>query len=47
MAEKTPDDPGGPVAATTEGEDMVAESTAIEAMESGGTATVTWTTPEP
>ena len=39
--------PGGTVAATTEEEDMVAESTAIEATEPGSTATGTWTTPEP
>ena len=47
MAEETTDDPGGTVAATTEGEDMAAESTAIAAMEAGGTVTGTRTTPEP
>ena len=47
MARETTEDPGGTVAATTEGEDMVAESTAIAAMEAVGTATGTGTTPEP
>ena len=47
MAEKTTEDPGGTVAATTEGEDMAAESTAIAAMEAVGTVTETRTTPEP
>ena len=47
MAEGTTEDPGGTVAATTEEEDMAAESTAIEDMEAGGTATGTRTTPEP
>ena len=42
MAEETTEDPGGTVAATTVGEDMVAESTAIEVMEAVGTATVTY-----
>ena len=37
----------GTVAATTVGEDMVAESTAIEVTEAEGTATGTRTTPEP
>ena len=41
------EDPGGTAAATTEGDDMVAESTALEVMEAGGTATETRTTPEP
>ena len=47
MAEETTEDRGGTVAATTEGEDMAAESTAIEATELGVTATGTWTIPEP
>ena len=47
MAEETTEDPGGTVAAITEGEDMVAESTAIEVMKSEGTATGTRTTTEP
>ena len=47
MAEETTGDSGGTVAAITEGEDMAAESTAIEVMEAGGTATGTRTTPEP
>ena len=47
MTEETTEGPGGTVAATTDGEDMVAKSTAIEVMQSGGTATGTWTTPEP
>ena len=47
MAEETTEDPGGTVAATTVGEDMVAESTAIEVTEAEGTATGTRTTPEP
>ena len=34
------------MAAPTEGDDTVAESTATEIMEAGGTATVTQTTPE-
>ena len=47
MAEETTEDPWGTVTATTEGEDMVAERTAIGVMEAGGTATETRTTPEP
>ena len=47
MAVGTTEDPEGTVAATTEGEDTVDESTATEAMEAGGTATGTQTTPEP
>ena len=47
MAEETTDDHGSTVAATTEGEDMVAGSMATEATEPGGTATGTWTIPEP
>ena len=47
MAEETTWDPGSTVAATTEGEDMVAESTAVEVTEAEGTATGTRTTPEP
>ena len=47
MVEETTGDPRGTVAATTVGEDMVAESTAIEVMEEGGTATETRTTTEP
>ena len=46
MAVGTTEDPEGTVAATTEGEDTVDESTATEAMEAGGTATGTQTTPE-
>ena len=46
MAVGTAEDPEGTVAATTEGEDTVDESTATEAMEAGGTATGTQTTPE-
>ena len=45
MAKETTEDPGGTVTATTVGEDMVAESTAIEVMEAGGTATETWISP--
>ena len=40
------EDPGGTVAVTTEGEDTVAETTAIEAKEAWGTTTGTQTTPE-
>ena len=40
------EDPGGTAAATTDGENMVAESKVIEATEPGGTATVTWTITE-
>ena len=47
MAEETTEDPGGTVAATTEGEDVVAESSSIEVMGPGGAATGTRTTPEP
>ena len=47
MAAETTEDPGGTVAATTVGEDMVAESTAIEVTEAESTATGTRTTPEP
>ena len=47
MAEETTGDPGGTVAATTEGEDGVADSSSIEVMGPGGTATGTRTTPEP
>ena len=47
MAEGMTEEPVGTVSATTDGEDMVAESTAIEVMESGGTATGTRTTTEP
>ena len=47
MAKETTEDPGGTVTATTVGEDMVAESTAIEVTEAEGTATGTRTTPEP
>ena len=47
MAKETTEDPGGTVAATTVGEDMVAESTAIEVTEAEVTATGTRTTPEP
>ena len=47
MARETTEDPGGTADATTDGEDMAAESTAIEVMEAGGTATGTRTTPEP
>ena len=43
---ETTEDPEGTVAATTEGEDRVDESTATEVMEAGGTATGTQTTPE-
>ena len=46
MAAGTTEDPCGTVAATTGGEDTVDESTATEAMEAGGTATGTQTTPE-
>ena len=46
MAEETTEDPGGTVAATTAGDDMVAENTAIEVTEAEGTATWTRTTPE-
>ena len=46
MAVGTTEDPEGTVASTTEGEDTVDESTATEAMEAGGTATGTQTTPE-
>ena len=46
MAVGTTEDPEGTVAATTEGEDTVDEGTATEAMEAGGTATGTQTTPE-
>ena len=42
----TTEDPEGTVAATTDGEDTVDESTATEAMEAVGTATWTQTTPE-
>ena len=45
--EEMTEDPGGTAAATTEGEDTVAESMAIEATEPGVTATGTWTIPEP
>ena len=47
MAEKTTEDPVGTEDATTEEEEMVAGSTATEAMEPGDMATGTWTTPEP
>ena len=47
MAEETTEDPGGTAATTTDGEDMVVESTAIEVMEVGGIATGTRTTPVP
>ena len=47
MAEETTEDPGGTAATTTDGEDMVVESTAIEVMEVGDTATGTRITPEP
>ena len=47
MAEETTEDPRGTADATTDGEDMVVENTPIEVMEAGGTATGTWTTPEP
>ena len=40
----TTEDPGDTVAVTTEGEDTVDETTAIEAMEAGGTTTETQTT---
>ena len=40
------EDPGGTVAVTTEGEDTVAETTAIEATEAGGTTTGTQVTTE-
>ena len=43
---ETTEDSEGTVAATTEGEDTVDEITATEAMEAGGTATWTQTTPE-
>ena len=46
MAVETTEDPEGTVAATTEGEDTVAESTATEVMEAGGTATGTQTITE-
>ena len=45
-AAETTEDPGGTVAATTEGEDTVAESTATEVMVAGCTATGNQTTPE-
>ena len=47
MAVGTREDSGDTVDATTEEEDMVAESTATEAMEAADTATWTWTTLEP
>ena len=46
MAAEMTEDPEDTLAATTEGEDTVDESTATEAMEAGGTATGTQTTPE-
>ena len=46
-AEGTTEDPEGTAVATTEGEDTVAESTAIEATEPGGIAKETWTIPKP
>ena len=46
MAVRTTEDPEGTVAAKIEGEDTVDESAATEAMEAGGTATGTQTTPE-
>ena len=46
MAEESTEDPEGTVAATTDGEDTVDESTVTEAMEAGGTTTGTQTTPE-
>ena len=46
MAAETTEDPEGTVAATNVGGDMMDENTATEAMEAGGTATETWTTPE-
>ena len=45
--EEITEDPGGTAAATTDGEDTVAESMAIEATEPVGKATETWTIPEP
>ena len=47
MAKETTEDPGGTAGATTGGEEMVAVSTATEAMEAAGTATGTLNTPEP
>ena len=47
MAEETTEDSGGTADATTDEEEMVAWSTATEATEAAGTATETWTTPEP
>ena len=47
MTKETTDDPGGTADATTEGEDLEVETTATEATEASGTATETWTTPEP
>ena len=47
MAEETTEDPGDTAGATTGGDEMVAWSTATEATEAAGTATETWTTPEP
>ena len=47
MAERMIEDPVDTVDATTGGEKMVTESTATEATEAAGTATGTWTTPEP
>ena len=46
-AAETTEDPEGTVAATTDGEGTVDESTATEVMEAWGTATGTWTTLEP
>ena len=47
MAEEMREDPVGTVAATTEEDDMVAESTAIEVTDAEVTATGTRTTPDP
>ena len=41
------EDPGGTADATTEEEDVVARSMAVEDAEPGGTATEAWTIPEP
>ena len=46
-AEETTEDPEGTADATTDGEEMDVENTATEATEAAGTATETWTTPEP
>ena len=47
MAVETTEDPEGPVAPTTEGEDMVVGNTLTEATEAAGTTTGTGITQEP